>query len=114
MRACDSQSRVETTSYIAYKASRLMVVSAMFVAGQAWFCRWVGLLLDVLAQGRIAVSRLRVALAGLDLPRRTDRQLSIALDVTPWPRPDAECSPQRGRRCPAGGVRAAAIVWNTR
>ncbi|GAA2279248.1 hypothetical protein GCM10010430_76550 [Kitasatospora cystarginea] len=73
-----------------------------------------GAMYDVLAQGRIAVSRLRVALAGLDLPRRTDRQLSIALDVTPWPRPDAECSPQRGRRCPAGGVRAAAIVWNTR
>ncbi len=37
------------------------------------------------------VDRLRVALAGLELPRG-DGQPRLAVDVTPWPRPDAKCS----------------------
>jgi hypothetical protein len=67
-----------------------------------------GAMYDALAQGHINVSRLQLALAGLELPRGTDRQLSIALDVTPWPRPDAECSPERlhcYRPCRCDGVR---------
>ncbi|MFB9570892.1 NF041680 family putative transposase [Streptomyces yanii] len=73
-----------------------------------------GAMYDALAQGHITVSRLRMALAGLDLPRGTDRQLSIALDVTPWPRPDAECSPQRlhcHRPCRCDGVRQTIPAW---
>jgi hypothetical protein len=54
-----------------------------------------GALYDALAGGRIDTGRLRRALAGLELPRWRDRQLVLAVDVTPWPRPDAECSPQR-------------------
>ncbi|MER6059618.1 transposase [Streptomyces sp. NPDC001792] len=65
-------------------------------------------------RAHIAVSRLRMALAGLELPRGADRQLSIALDVTPWPRPDAECSPQRlhcHRPCCCDGVRQTIPGW---
>ncbi|MFE4961281.1 transposase, partial [Streptomyces sp. NPDC056653] len=43
-----------------------------------------------------------------------DGQLSIALDVTPWPRPDAECSPQRlhcHRPCRCDGVRQTIPGW---
>lgn len=54
-----------------------------------------GAMYDALAQGHIAVSRFQMVLAGLALPRGADGQLSIALDVTAWPRPDAECSPER-------------------
>ena len=73
-----------------------------------------GAMYDALAQGHINVSRLRVALAGLELPRGADRQLSIALDVTPWPRPDAECSPERlhcHRPCRCDGVRQTIPGW---
>ncbi|MEV0489084.1 transposase [Streptomyces atratus] len=73
-----------------------------------------GAMYDALAQGHIAVSRLRMALAGLELPRGADRQLSIALDVTPWPRPDAECSPERlhcHRPCRCDGVRQTIPGW---
>ncbi|MET8126415.1 transposase, partial [Streptomyces sp. NPDC005231] len=73
-----------------------------------------GAMYDALAQGHINVSRLRMALAGLRLPRGTDGQLSIALDVTPWPRPDAECSPQRlhcHRPCRCDGVRQTIPGW---
>lgn len=73
-----------------------------------------GAMYDALAQGHINVSRLRMALAGLRLPRGTDGQLSIALDVTPWPRPDAECSPERlhcHRPCRCDGVRQTIPGW---
>ncbi|MFI5635570.1 NF041680 family putative transposase [Streptomyces sp. NPDC051664] len=73
-----------------------------------------GAMYDALAQGHINVSRLRVALAGLRLPRGADGQLSIALDVTPWPRPDAECSPERlhcHRPCRCDGVRQTIPGW---
>jgi hypothetical protein len=73
-----------------------------------------GAMYDALAQGHINVSRLRMALAGLRLPRGTDGQLSIALDVTAWPRPDAECSPQRlhcHRPCRCDGVRQTIPGW---
>ncbi|MEV4975922.1 transposase [Streptomyces scopuliridis] len=38
----------------------------------------------------------------------------IALDVTPWPRPDAECSPERlhcHRLCRCDGVRRTIPGW---
>jgi hypothetical protein len=67
-----------------------------------------------LAEGRIDVDRLRWVLAGLDLPRGGDGQLRLAVDVTPWPRPDAECSPQRchcHRPCRCDGVRQTIPGW---
>jgi hypothetical protein len=67
-----------------------------------------------LADGRVDVDRLRMALAGLDLPRSSDGQLRLAVDVTPWPRPDAECSPQRchcHRPCRCDGVRQTIPGW---
>ncbi len=67
-----------------------------------------------LADGRLDVDRLRVALAGLDLPRGGDGQIRLAVDVTPWPRPDAECSPQRAhahRPCRCDGVRQTIPGW---
>ncbi len=67
-----------------------------------------------LADGRVDVARLRRALAGLPLPRGTDGQIRLAVDVTPWPRPDAECSPQRAhahRPCRCDGVRQTIPGW---
>jgi hypothetical protein len=48
---------------------------------------------DALASGRINVDRLRDLLVAA-LP--DSDQLVFAVDVTTWPRCDAECSPERG------------------
>jgi DDE superfamily endonuclease len=67
-----------------------------------------------LADGQMEVCRLRIALAGLELPRGSDGQIRLAVDVTPWPRPDAECSPQRAhahRPCRCDGVRQTIPGW---
>jgi hypothetical protein len=48
-----------------------------------------------LNQGRIDVDRLRLLLAGLPLPRFPDGRLVLAVDVSPWLRSDAPCSPDR-------------------
>jgi hypothetical protein len=67
-----------------------------------------------LADGRLDVDRLQTALSGLDLPRGADGQIRLAVDVTPWPRPDAECSPQRAhahRPCRCDGVRQTIPGW---
>ena len=50
---------------------------------------------DGLNQGRIEVGRLRRALAGLALPRWADGRIVLAVDVSPWLRPDAPTCPQR-------------------
>jgi len=73
-----------------------------------------GALYDALDCGRIDVARLRMALAGLELERGPGGQLCIALDVTPWPRPDAECSPGRlhcHRPCRCDGDRQTIPGW---
>jgi DDE superfamily endonuclease len=90
------------------------VVSLPELSLQAVHRRGHGAMYDALAQGRVDIRRLRMALAGLELPRGSDRQLSIALDVTPWPRPDAECSPQRlhcHRPCRCDGTRQTIPGW---
>ncbi|MBV6703509.1 transposase [Kitasatospora aureofaciens] len=90
------------------------VVSLPELTLEAVHRRGHGAMYDALAQGHINVSRLRMALAGLELPRGADRQLSIALDVTPWPRPDAECSPERlhcHRPCRCDGRRQTIPGW---
>ncbi|MEH1017727.1 transposase, partial [Micromonospora sp. CPCC 206060] len=90
------------------------VVSLAELSLEAVHRRGHGAMYDALAHGRIAVSRLRMALAGLVLPRGQDGQLSIAVDVTPWPRPDAECSPQRlhcHRPCRCDGTRQTIPGW---
>jgi hypothetical protein len=67
-----------------------------------------------LACGRIDFGRLRWVLAALPLPRGSGRQLKVAIDVTPWPRPDAECSPDRlhcHRPCRCDGIRQTIPGW---
>jgi hypothetical protein len=67
-----------------------------------------------LADGRVDVERLRRCLAGLPLPRGSGGQIRLAVDVTPWPRPDAECSPRRAhahRPCRCDGVRQTIPGW---
>jgi len=54
-----------------------------------------GALYDGLNCGRVEVGRLRRALAGLALPRAADGRIVLAVDVSPWLRPDAPTSPQR-------------------
>jgi hypothetical protein len=54
-----------------------------------------GALYDAVNRGRIDIQRLRIALAGLPLPRAADGRLVLAVDVSPWLRPDANTSPDR-------------------
>jgi hypothetical protein len=73
-----------------------------------------GALYDALACGEMDVVRLRAALAHLDLPRDGSGRLRLAVDVTPWPRPDAECSPDRlhcHRPCRCDGIRQTIPGW---
>jgi hypothetical protein len=50
---------------------------------------------DALNHGPIDVESLRRQLAGLPLPRAAGGRLVLAVDVSPWLRPDGNCSPQR-------------------
>ena len=80
----------------------------------AVYRRGHGAMYDALAAGQIDLARLRRSLAGLVLPRSSGGQLRLAVDVTPWPRPDAECSPQRchcHRPCRCDGVRQTIPGW---
>jgi DDE superfamily endonuclease len=54
-----------------------------------------GALYDAVSHGRIGVSRLRRAVAGLPLPRAVDGRLMLAADVSNWLRPGAATSPDR-------------------
>jgi hypothetical protein len=54
-----------------------------------------GALYDAVNHGRVEVDRLRVALAGSPLPRAADGRIVLAVDVSPWLRPDAATSAQR-------------------
>jgi hypothetical protein len=54
-----------------------------------------GSLYDGLNHGRMDVQRLRTALAELPLPRSAQGRLMLAVDVSPWLRPDANTSPDR-------------------
>jgi DDE superfamily endonuclease len=88
-------------------------LAARVVAGRG-APAWARVDVRGLADGRMDVDRLRIALAGLDLPRGSDGQIRLAVDVTPWPRPDAECSPQRAhahRPCRCDGVRQTIPGW---
>ena len=52
-------------------------------------------LYDAVNVGRVDVERLRRVLAGLPLPRMFGGRIVLAVDATPWPRPDAETCPER-------------------
>jgi len=54
-----------------------------------------GALYGGLNRGRIEVARLRRALASVPLPRTADGRLVLAVDVSPWLRPDAVTSDAR-------------------
>jgi hypothetical protein len=54
-----------------------------------------GALYDALNSGRLEVGRLRRCLAGLPLPRAAGGRIVLAVDVSPWLRPDAATSPDR-------------------
>jgi hypothetical protein len=50
-----------------------------------------GAMYDALSQGRVEPERLRRTLASLPVPLATDGRIVLAVDVSPWLRPDA-CS----------------------
>jgi len=54
-----------------------------------------GALYEALNRGRIDARRLGRALAGLPQPKAADGRLVLAVDVSNWLRPDAECSADR-------------------
>jgi len=53
-----------------------------------------GGLYDALSSGRLNVARFAATLAGLELPRFAGR-ITLAVDVSPWLRPDAGCCDAR-------------------
>jgi DDE superfamily endonuclease len=59
------------------------------------FRRGHGALYDALNCGHAGFARLRRALAGLPLPAWGDGRIRLAVDVSPWLRPDARASPGR-------------------
>jgi hypothetical protein len=54
-----------------------------------------GGLYDGLAGGRVDIARLRRTVAGLPVPRDRDGRITLAVDVSPWLRPDAVTSDDR-------------------
>jgi hypothetical protein len=54
-----------------------------------------GALYDGINHGRIDIARLRHLVAAQRLPRAADGRIVLAVDVSPWLRPDANTSPQR-------------------
>lgn len=54
-----------------------------------------GGLYDAVNNGRIEADRLREALVRLPLPRAADGRLVLAVDVSPWLRPDGATCPER-------------------
>jgi hypothetical protein len=54
-----------------------------------------GAMYDALNQGRVEPERLRRTLASLRLPRAADGRIVLAVDVSPWLRPDAPTSAER-------------------
>lgn len=54
-----------------------------------------GALYDGLNSGQLDVARFRRALASLPLPRAADGRIVLAVDVSPWLRPDAPTSAER-------------------
>ncbi len=54
-----------------------------------------GALYDGLNHGSVDVDRLRRRLAQLPVPRMFGGRIVLAIDATPWLRPDAPCCPQR-------------------
>lgn len=59
-----------------------------------------GALYPGINRGRIDVAPLRHALAGVPLPRACDGRLVLAVDVSPWIRPDADTCSDRVMRKP--------------
>jgi hypothetical protein len=53
-----------------------------------------GALYDALSAGRLNIARFTALLVGLPLPRFGGR-ITLAVDVSPWLRPDAECCDER-------------------
>jgi hypothetical protein len=54
-----------------------------------------GALYDGLNSGRIDIKRLRMSVARLPLPKAAHGRIVLAVDVSPWLRPDAATSPER-------------------
>jgi hypothetical protein len=54
-----------------------------------------GALYDAVNRGELDTGRLRRVLAGLPLSRMFGGRIVLAVDATPWPRPDAETCPER-------------------
>ncbi|MFE3205705.1 NF041680 family putative transposase [Embleya sp. NPDC059237] len=75
------------------------------------FRRGRGALYDALANGRVDEERMRDLLADR-LP--TDGPLMFGVDATAFPRPNAECSPDRGHHyapCRCDGARKTVVGW---
>lgn len=70
------------------------VVSVPELSLASVYRRGHGGLYDALASGRLNVARFAAVLAGLQMPRFGGR-ITLAVDVSPWLRPDAECCDER-------------------
>nr|WP_202919266.1 transposase [Saccharothrix deserti] len=71
-----------------------------------------GALYDTVNSGRVDIARLRNLVATQQLPKSADDRIVLAVDVSPWLRPDANTSPGRsfwplGRKCLWSSTRGA-------
>jgi hypothetical protein len=71
------------------------VVSLVELTLVAEHRRGHGAMYDALNQGRVEPERLRRTLASLPVPRAADGRIMLAVDVSPWLRPDAPTSAER-------------------
>jgi hypothetical protein len=90
------------------------VVSLPELSLSSVYRRGHGALYDALAHGKLDIARFELVLAGLQLPRWLCRQLVLGADITAWPRPDADCSPDRvhcHQPCRCDGDRQTVPGW---
>jgi DDE superfamily endonuclease len=115
---CDDAARVEALSVLsAFRAGFYRALTAradaLFELTEAVLCadgpvkalvdltltaehrRGHGAMYDALNHGRVDIGRLRATLTGVPVPRFADRRIVLAVDVSPWLRSDAACSPDR-------------------
>jgi DDE superfamily endonuclease len=91
------------------------VTSLVELSQSAVHRRGHGALYDALAQGKLTIARFEQVLAGLALPRFSARRLVVGVDITAWPRPDADCSPERvhcHQPCRCDGDRQTVGGWS--
>lgn len=99
----------EAADAVVCRAGRVQMLAELSLEPECR--RGHGAVYDALNAGRVQVTRLRRALAGVSLPRWQDGRIRLAVDVSNWLRPDAATSPHRSYcHCYPRGKGSAQII----